>query len=120
MNTQRSTSGSGWASGALVLLGPALSIIALHLSSGGTYLPDEYTWLAFAVALVAWSPLPFAVPALVLQDARDAYAPNASTIQRGRGMLPHLLSTGGSVSVVTAASLAGLTGGLVVALIASS
>jgi len=57
--------------GALLLMGPTLTIAALHFISGGRALPVDLIFVAEAVALLFWSPAPFSVPAVVRGDARD-------------------------------------------------
>ena len=71
----------------LFLVGPVLSIIALKYFGGGHFLPGVAVGPACWSALMVWSPSPISIPALVMQDVRDAYAPQmhgiVGTIKRG-------------------------------------
>jgi hypothetical protein len=57
--------------GVLLLAGPTLTIVAMHLVSGGRAMPADLIGVAEAVALLFWSPVPFSVTAVIRGDARD-------------------------------------------------
>jgi hypothetical protein len=57
--------------GALLLVGPALTITVVHFLAGGRTIPGDLVGVAEAVALLFWSPVPFSVPAVLRGDARD-------------------------------------------------
>lgn len=97
---------------AVLLLGPAATILALTaaISSGAlTTLPAS---AYLGVALIFWSPLPISVPAVLLEAHRDAALPEL----RGAGgralravlLLPWLMTSPASrARVATAVSLVG-------------
>jgi hypothetical protein len=70
----------------LFLVGPVASVLFVRGGMAG-HLPANAVGVATLVALALWSPLPIALPALVMQDVRDAYAPEArgimGTVWRG-------------------------------------
>lgn len=68
------------------------------------------------VALLFWSPLPFAVPAVMLEAHRDAVMPEARGLRRGGralALLPAML-TRGSARLATLASLVGFAAAVAV------
>lgn len=77
-----------------LLFGPALTIIFLLRMVGTVWLTRAQLPIVIEVALAFWSPLFFSIPALLLQDARDAAldhwrGPVLSAI-RGLVLLPYL------------------------------
>jgi hypothetical protein len=82
----------------VLLLGPALSVIAGDAGLARIGVGDEWATLMLATMLVmAWSPLFFSVPALLLQDARDETLVGATRWRRTVGLLPALLAQGSPV-----------------------
>jgi hypothetical protein len=65
----------------LLALGPALSVWFVAFHRFDWFTPQSFT-VAMATVLLFWSPLPFSVPALVLQDARDAALPEQRWVDR--------------------------------------
>lgn len=103
----------------LLVLGPALTMFALtasltaHLPAMNAATPATYAW----VALIAWSPLPFSIPAVVLEKARDAALPGFSGLGRATRavlLVPYML-TRSPARVEFAGSLIGLALAFVVA-----
>jgi hypothetical protein len=73
--------------------GPFISLYLLGALTSGAY-PGERTVIA-AVNALAWSPLFFSIPALLLQRERDAFDRGArglaSTVRRSVLLIPHLV-----------------------------
>jgi hypothetical protein len=77
----------------VLLGGPLLSMLAAGYGLGQVGVPDEWLPLMLWTALVvAWSPLFFSVPALLLQDARDQILVGEPVWRRAVGLLPGLLA----------------------------
>ena len=93
-------------------LGPVLSVLAVILFAGSSWLPLSAVTPVTWAAIILWSPLPIAIPALLTQDARDKAMPEyrglVGTVVRGFRLLPYLLcDPRSSVRAETAASLLG-------------
>jgi hypothetical protein len=71
----------------LLLVGPLLSIIFVHSGMAAHALPAIAVGPASWTALALWSPSPISIPALIMQDVRDAYGISmrgvAGTLKRG-------------------------------------
>jgi hypothetical protein len=107
--------------GAVLLgLGPVLSVLAIAVFAGSSWLPvgviTPVTW----AATLLWCPMiPISIPALLTQDARDKAMPEyrglGGTVVRGLRLLPYLLrDPRSSVRVETLASLVGFALALLV------
>jgi hypothetical protein len=87
----------------------------MRAAAGGVYIPDfAYPYVMLAL-LLAWSPLPCSLPAVILGEARDMHR-----IQRGGGVLSlfkHLSSRENGVRNAFLASLVGFAGAVLLALI---
>ena len=119
MNT-RSTTPSGlgvagparatnWLLTGVLAGGPVLTVHLLLAAAarGSLALP---VWMYLATALLFWSPLPFSIPAVLLDNYRDAYLPGArgpARLVRAVLLPGWLLSRASGVRVEFAASLAG-------------
>lgn len=79
---------------ALLALGPLLSLVALEGASGDIGIAG-----LSMLAILAWSPLPIGIPALLLQRERDAalahYEGVGGSAARGVLLIPHLLTRPG-------------------------
>jgi hypothetical protein len=100
-------------------LGPVLSVLAITIFSGSSWLPVASVTPVTWAALLLWSPLPIAIPALLSQDARDKAMPEyrglVGTVVRWFRLLPYLLrDPRSSVRVETLASLIGFVLALLV------
>lgn len=104
----------------VVALGPLATVLAIMSAVGGDHVSAAQLPMVLAVALVFWSPLPMSIPALVLQDARDAALPHLTgplaTLGRGVALIPWLvLSPRSGARFATAASVAGFVAAVAVA-----
>jgi len=87
---------------AVLLLGPVVTL-AFSTRIGASVESDS---IATAVALL-WSPLFFSIPALMLQNDRDAALPfERNSLVRGIKLVPYLLSKQSQVRVETIVSTA--------------
>jgi len=81
----------------LLTAGPAISVVALVLASKTAWLPVSMLPTATAVALMAWSPFFISIPALLLQDARDAALDSwrgpVGSVLRGLVLIPYLMAS---------------------------
>jgi hypothetical protein len=99
-------------------VGPAVSVALLfwaHSRGSLTVAPLSHY---LVVALLFWSPLPFSLPAVLLDDYRDEALPGyhgAARLLRGLLLLPHLLRRGPGRGQV-AVSLAGFAAAVILAL----
>lgn len=83
----------------LLFAAPSLCIFAVNgLAQRAWLAPGDVVW-GFLAVLVMFSPLPFALPALMLQDHRDRYEPGRQGMLRGMRML-FALSGRGSACLV--------------------
>jgi hypothetical protein len=76
---------------ALLAIGPTLTTLLVWM-----FLPTQATLhIAMIAVLVAWSPLFISIPALLVQDARDAALPNLGgpigSLVRGAALIPYML-----------------------------
>lgn len=55
----------------ILMVGPLASVWWLSSQAGGSWLPLSALGPVLWAVLIAWSPLPISIPALILQDARD-------------------------------------------------
>ena len=106
---------------ALVLFGPAVTVAFLLRWVGSSWLSAPELPVVLVVALAFWSPLFLSVPALLLQDARDAALDHwrgpVLSLARGVVLVPYLLFAPSSPArLEVAASLAGFATALALAL----
>lgn len=101
---------SAWQRARLAALaaGPFLTLGLLQAVTRSTH-PGEWPVIVLVTAL-AWSPLFFSIPALLLQNERDAFAPEAtgpvSSLVRAVRLIPHLaLSVASPVRLEMAVSI---------------
>lgn len=104
-------------------LGPVLSVLAIAVFAGSSWLPltavTPVTW----AAVLLWCPMiPISIPALLTQDARDKAMPECrgivGTVARGLRLLPYLLrDPRSSVRAETLASLIGFALAIVVVVV---
>lgn len=89
----------------VLALGPLLTLALLGGASGDIGIAG-----LSMLAMLAWSPLPIGIPALLLQRERDAalahYDGVAGSIVRGALLVPHLLAQSGvrlemAISLIT-------------------
>ncbi len=105
----------------VLLFGPLFSIAGLaHMVGSSWLLPSEVTAAAVAI-LAMWSPLLFSIPALLMQDVRDATLDNwrspAASLARGVVLLPYLcLARRSPARLEAIASLVGFAAGVILAL----
>lgn len=93
-----------------LLVGPLLSLQAFN-----HYLLPKLTTYDYSVArlmlVLLWSPIFFALPAILMQKSRDAALPQYSGVVgnavRGAKLLPYLIAQRNTHSIETIASLAG-------------
>ena len=90
-----------------LLVGPMVCAFLAEIGEGGRYLPAGVFPYAMVAILLAWSPLPASIPAVVLGEARDRFEPGQRGIGRGLRLLKHLSSKGSAVQGEFFASLAG-------------
>lgn len=82
---------------ALLVVGPTATVIAvaaLTSDPNSTHFGAGPTWMYLVVALVAWSPLPFSLPAVLLERARDEALPGfrgLGRVVRAVRFLPHMV-----------------------------
>jgi hypothetical protein len=95
----------------ILLAGPLTSLLAaphLPLPHLGT---DQIRTMAWSLLVLFWSPVAVSLPAILLQNARDAVLPHwrgpARTALRGVVLIPLLLRRGSPVRVEMTLSLAG-------------
>jgi len=87
---------------AVLALGPVVTVLFTRNLGTGV----ETASVEAAVALL-WSPLFFSIPALLLQNERDAALPlERNFLVRGIKLIPHLLARTSPVRVETAVSVA--------------
>lgn len=80
-------------SAALLLTAPVASVAAIVAARGSMYLPSDVATMASIVAILAWSPLPIALPAVLLADARDEFEPEGGGLRRGLRLMRWLAGT---------------------------
>lgn len=110
MHAQPRGEPAGWWSIPVLALGPLVTVAILY-ARVGTWFDGRQVVIAAAVALVFWSPLPFAVPALVLQDVRDRIRPDlvgVRAVARAWWVPVGLWRAGGTVRLQWVTSLVGL------------
>lgn len=77
----------------ILAVGPFASLTLLSNTIAGSYQGEVL--VVAAVNALAWSPLFFSVPALLMQSERDAFAPEARrllpVLRRSASLIPHLL-----------------------------
>lgn len=106
----------------LLLCGPVLSLVSvMHLVQNGTLFANQQSMVSIVV-LMFWTPLFFAFPALLMQDARDKALPELTglvgSIKRGVLLVPYLaLSTKSLVRTEMLLSLVGLGAGIMFVMI---
>jgi hypothetical protein len=107
----------------VLALGPVATVVALlvaHSSQAGqagTLLGAAPMSTYLTVALLAWSPLPFSVPAVLMDSARDAALPGFSgsgRLVRGLALVPYMVFRGPARTEM-AASLLGFLAAAAVA-----
>jgi hypothetical protein len=96
---------------------PVLCVLAAGVGAGGKYLPVEVLPYALAALLLAWSPLPVSIPAVVLGDSRDSFEPGGRGLGRGLRMVGNLSSASSPVRAEFLASLVGFAVAAVLVLI---
>lgn len=103
-------------------IGPTATVVAVTHLMAGTGLAGATGAALWAVLLLAWSPLFCSIPALWLQDARDAALPHLGgngwhpgNLLRGILLIPALLRPGSRVAGDVAISLLGWAAGIIVA-----
>lgn len=105
-----------WPLAVTVAAGPLVTVAALHAAAAHGLLTVAPLRTYLLVALLFWSPLPFSIPAVLLDSFRDAALPGwrgPARLVRGVLLLPVLLTRGpGRVEV--AASLAGFVAAVAV------
>lgn len=109
--------GAGIGRAAVLACGPLLTVSLLHQGLANSALHSATTTAYLVVALLFWSPLPFSLPAVLLDEHRDAVAAGRALPVRAALMLPTLLTRPGA-RLATAASLLGFA--LAAALVLSS
>lgn len=98
--------------GAVLLVGPALSVLVASAGLDRAGIPSDWARLMLATMLaLAWSPLFCSVPALLLQDARDEVLVGAPMWRRAVGVLPALLAANSPVRGDQALALIGFAAG---------
>lgn len=103
----------------VLLIGPLLSVMALQawFAVPGTSLHAAPLSMYLLVAVLVWSPLPFSLPAVLLERARDEALPGyrgLGRLRRAALLVPHML-TRSSARVEFAASLVGFAGAVAAA-----
>lgn len=94
----------------VLLAGPVITLELLHRYAGSIE-----TASLEALAVLLWSPLFFSVPALLLQNERDAALPmERSSLVRGVKLIPYLLSRNSPIRLETIVST-GMWLGLLIA-----
>ncbi len=99
----------------LFLLAPLAVLVALAHVAGTHYLPLVALRPVSLAVLALFSPSPISLPALVMQDVRDAYDPAArglGTLRRGVAITFWLVSQASPVRAEMIASLVGFAAGL--------
>lgn len=96
---------------------PPLCVFAASTSSNSTYLPVGVAPYFMAAVLLAWSPLPTSIPAVVLGAARDNFEPGGRGMARGWRMLKGLGRKNSPVQVEFLASIVGFAGACLLAAI---
>jgi hypothetical protein len=95
----------------LFLVGPIATLMALHTAGAAHALMSVGVGPACFAALACWSPLPIALPALVMQDVRDSYGASmrgvGGTLKRGVLISFWLTSKNSPVRAEMTASLVG-------------
>lgn len=78
----------------VLLVGPLATVLGVHDLVGTSWLATPMLRWALLGALMVWSPLFFSLPALLLQDARDAVLDHwrgpVGTLARAVVLLPYL------------------------------
>lgn len=93
-----------------LLAGPVVTLELLHRYVGGIETASLET-----LAVLLWSPLFFSVPALLLQNERDAALPSErNSLVRGVKLLPYLLGRNSPIRLETIVST-GMWLGLLIA-----
>ena len=120
-NSSSATSASGSMPGSLlprsftvllVLVGPLASVLWLMSQAGHSWLPNDALGPVLLGVLFVWSPMPISIPALIMQDARDAALPQyrglAASFVRGFLVIPYLMvNKASSIRPEMAASVLG-------------
>lgn len=106
----------------ILLFGPLATIVGIHDLLGTSWLAGPMLRWALLAALLLWSPLFFSIPALLLQDARDAALDHwrgpIGSLVRGVVLLPYLcFSKHSPCRHEAVASLLGPAGALVAAVL---
>jgi len=91
----------------ILAIGPTLCVLLAELGAGSRYLPAGVMAYVLTAILLAWSPLPISIPAVLLGEARDRFEPGRSGPGRGWRLLRHLGSKESAVRVEFLASLIG-------------
>ena len=78
-------------------IGPVATVAGLTAGAGGFWLQRWQLPAALIIALLVWSPLPIALPALLTQGARDAALPGVHGVRRAAMLLGEL---GGAASAI--------------------
>lgn len=81
---------------AVLFAGPVLTVagVITGVASGELMWQSAEPWMYLLVALAVWSPLPFSVPAVLLDDARDAALPGyrgLGRLVRAVRLVPHMV-----------------------------
>lgn len=86
MSEMRTTTavGSRWPTALLLAFGPVASMVTLVSLYSPTHevLGSAPLWMWVVLVLVAWSPLPFSIPAVVLEKDRDEAMPDMRGLGR--------------------------------------
>lgn len=109
-----------WVSLPILAIAPVVSVGWIIAHAGGFWLAGWQLPLVLAAVLTMWSPLPWSVPALMTQDARDEAMPElrglVGSARRAVALVPYLsFSDKSPVRAEMIVSLVGFTMALVVA-----
>lgn len=91
------TAPRGWAL-AVLTGGPVATVLglqALYAAPDQTVLSAAPLWMYLVVAVVMWSPLPFSLPAVLLERARDEALPGyegPARLLRAALLVPYMLT----------------------------
>jgi hypothetical protein len=81
----------------IVGLGPVLSVLFVASQAGSHWLPGIALGPVLAALVLVWSPLPISIPALIMQDARDAalaqYRGAIGNTVRAAKLIGHLMTS---------------------------
>lgn len=112
MSTSLQLSYMRWATMVLLCAGPVVSVHAAHsLADYAVPLGGTMPYLIAAV-IIAWSPAPISVPAVLMSDYRDSFRAGDYGIRRSVALYPYLLSRDSGARSLTVAHLVGSIAGV--------